>query len=132
MSLSDPIADMLTRVRNAIGASKSEVRVKSSKVCEGIADVLREEGYINDYDLIDDGHQGLLRIKLKYSNLGESVITEIKRVSKPGRRVYSNIDDLPLLLGGLDISIVTTNPGVMSDRRCRKDRLGAEILCTVS
>lgn len=132
MSLSDPIADMLTRVRNAIAVSKSEVRVKSSIVCEGIAKVLKDEGYITDYDLIDDGRQGLLRIKLKYSNLGEPVITELKRISKPGKRVYSNVADLPQVLGGLGISIVTTSKGVMSDRRCRSEKLGGEILCTVS
>lgn len=132
MSLSDPIADMLTRIRNGVRASKEEVRVKASNVCEGIANALKDEGYISDYDRIDDGQQGILRIKLKYSNLGEPVLTEIERVSKPGKRVYSNVEDLPAVLGGLGISIVTTSKGVMSDRRCRSEKLGGEILCTVS
>lgn len=132
MSLSDPIADMLTRIRNAVAVSKAEVRIKASNVCEGIANVLKDEGYILDYDRIDDGTQGLIRIKLKYSSVGRPVITEITRVSTPGRRVYSSVDDLPLVLGGLGISVVTTSKGVMSDRRCRSEKLGGEILCTVS
>ncbi len=132
MSLSDPIADMLTRVRNAVSVAKPHVRVKASSVCEGIAGVLKEEGYIKDYDRIDDGNQGFLRIVLKYSQTGVPVITELKRVSKPGKRVYSGVEDMPKVLGGLGISVVTTSKGVMSDRRCRKEKLGGEILCTVS
>jgi small subunit ribosomal protein S8 len=132
MSLSDPIADMLTRIRNASAISQSEVRVKASNVCEGIAKVLKEEGYITDYDRIDDGKQGLLRIKLKYSSVGEPVINEIKRISKPGKRVYSGFEEMPQVLGGLGLSIVTTSKGVISDRRCRSEKLGGEILCTVS
>ena len=132
MSLSDPIADMLTRIRNASAVAKPEVRVKASSVCEGIASVLKEEGYINGYDRIDDGRQGLLRIMLKYSATGEPVITEIKRVSKPGKRVYSNVAEMSSVLGGLGVSVVTTSKGVMSDRRCRSEKLGGEILCTVS
>ncbi|MFI4913038.1 MAG: 30S ribosomal protein S8 [Sedimentisphaeraceae bacterium JB056] len=132
MSLSDPIADMLTRIRNAVAVSKPEVRVKASNVCEGIANVLKEEGYIVDYDRIDDGQQGLLRIMLKYSAVGEPVINEIKRISKPGKRVYSGVEDMPQVLGGLGVSIVTTSKGVISDRRCRSEKLGGEILCTVS
>jgi small subunit ribosomal protein S8 len=131
MSLSDPIADMLTRIRNASAISQSEVRVKASNVCEGIAKVLKEEGYITDYDRIDDGKQGLLRIKLKYSSVGEPVINEIKRISKPGKRVYSGFEEMPQVLGGLGLSIVTTSKGVISDRRC-SGKLGGEILCTVS
>ncbi len=132
MSLSDPIADMLTRIRNASAVAKPEVRIKASSVCEGIASVLKEEGYINGYDRIDDGRQGLLRIMLKYSATGEPVITDIKRVSKPGKRVYSNVADMPTVLGGLGVSVITTSKGVMSDRRCRSEKLGGEILCTVS
>ena len=93
---------------------------------------MKEEGYILDYDRIEDGIQGLIRIKLKYSSVGGPVITEISRVSKPGRRIYSSVDDLPMVLGGLGISVVTTSKGVMSDRRCRSEKLGGEILCTVS
>ncbi len=132
MSLSDPIADMLTRIRNANAVLKEEVRVKASIVCEGIANVLKEEGYIDDYDRIDDGRQGLLRIKLRYSAQGEPAITELHRVSKPGKRVYHGAAEMPKVLEGLGISVVTTSRGVMSDRRCRRDNLGGEILCTVS
>ena len=132
MSLSDPIADMLTRIRNASAVAKPEVRIKASSVCEGIASVLKEEGYINGYDRIDDGRQGLLRIMLIYSATGEPVFTDITRVSKPGKRVYSNVADMPTVLGGLGVSVITTSKGVMSDRRCRSEKLGGEILCTVS
>lgn len=132
MSLSDPIADMLTRIRNGARVQKSEVKIKASKVCEGVARVLKEEGYINDYDRIDDGKQGLLRVFLKYSQEGISVISEIKRVSKPGRRVYSSNKELPDVLGGLGIVIVSTSKGVMSDRNCRKENIGGELICTVS
>lgn len=132
MSLSDPIADMLTRIRNAVAVSKPEVRIKASNVCEGIAGALKEEGYIVGYDRIDDGNQGLLRLVLKYSAVGTPAINDITRVSKPGKRVYSGIEDMPMVLGGLGITVVTTSKGVMSDRRCRSEKLGGEILCTVS
>jgi small subunit ribosomal protein S8 len=132
MSLSDPIADMLTRIRNAVAVSKPEVRIKASSVCEGIAGVLKEEGYIDSFDRIEDGLQGIIRIKLKYSAVGIPVINDIKRISKPGKRVYSGFDEMPQVLGGLGVSIVTTSKGVISDRRCRSEKLGGEILCTVS
>ena len=132
MSLSDPIADMLTRIRNGSRVSKPEVKIRASKVCEGVAGVLKSEGYIDDYDRIDDGKQGLLRVALKYSREGVPAITEIKRVSKPGRRIYSNMNDMPEVLGGLGIVIVSTNKGVMSDRNCRKENVGGEMICTVS
>ena len=132
MSLSDPIADMLTRIRNGVRVQKHEVKVKASKVCEGVAGVLKEEGYIEDYDRIDDGKQGLLRIFLKYSQEGISVINEIKRTSKPGRRVYSTIKDMPVVLGGMGITIVSTSKGVMSDRSCRKENIGGELICMVN
>jgi small subunit ribosomal protein S8 len=132
MSLSDPIADMLTRIRNGSRVQKPEVKIRASKVCEGVASVLKEEGYIKDYDRIDDGKQGLLRVFLKYSQEGVAVISQIKRVSKPGRRVYSSTKDLPDVLGGLGIVIVSTSKGVMSDRNCRKENIGGELICTVS
>lgn len=132
MSLSDPIADMLTRIRNGGMAQKPQVRVKASKVCEGIAGVLKGEGYIEDYDRIDDGNQGLLRVFLKYTIDGDSVISEIKRQSKPGKRVYCGSKELPDVLGGLGISIVSTSKGVLSDRNCRKQNIGGELICTVS
>ena len=132
MSLSDPIADMLTRIRNGVRVQKPQVKVKASKVCEGVAGVLKKEGYIEDYDRIDDGKQGLLRVFLKYSPEGTPVINEIKRVSKPGRRVYCSMKELPGVLGGLGIVIVSTSKGVMSDRNCRKENVGGELICMVN
>lgn len=132
MSLSDPIADMLTRIRNAVGVNKSEVKVKASNICEGIASVLKTEGYIEDYDRIDDNKQGIIRIVLKYDPEGGSIIKEIARASKPGRRIYSSVDDLPRVMAGMGISIVSTSKGVMSDKNCREQKVGGEILCTVS
>jgi len=127
----DPIADMLTRIRNALRINRSNVEVKASKVCEGVASVLRSEGYITDFDKIDDGKQGILRITLKYDEDGRPIIESLKRVSKPGKRVYSTVEDLPHILGGMGVSIVSTSKGVMSDRNCRKEKVGGEILCTV-
>jgi small subunit ribosomal protein S8 len=132
MSLSDPIADMLTRIRNASRIGRQDVNVHASKLCRGVAQVLKDEGYIKDFDRIDDGHQGLLRIQLKYTPDGSSVINTIDRVSKPGRRVYSGMADLPRVLGGLGITVVSTSKGVMSDRKCRHENIGGELICTVS
>ena len=132
MSLSDPIADMLTRIRNGVRVQKSEVRIKASRVCEGVAGVLKSEGYIEDYDRIDDGKQGLLRIFLKYAAEGTPAITEIHRVSKPGCRVYSAFKELPDIFGGMGITIVSTSKGVMSDRNCRREKVGGELICTVN
>jgi len=132
MSLSDPIADMLTRIRNSSRVTKKDVMIKSSKICEGIAKVLKEEGYITDYDRIDDGKQGLIRVTLKYTVVGDPIISEIKRVSKPGCRVYSEVKDLPRVLGGLGITVVSTSKGVLSDRECRKQNVSGELICQVS
>jgi small subunit ribosomal protein S8 len=132
MSLSDPIADMLTRIRNAAHANKAQVNVKASNICEGIASVLKKEGYIEDYDRIDDGKQGILRVTLKYDNQGQHAIREIRRKSKPGCRVYASVDELPRVLGGMGIAVVSTSKGVISDRSCREANVGGEILCTVN
>ncbi|MHC4362725.1 MAG: 30S ribosomal protein S8 [Planctomycetota bacterium] len=132
MSLSDPIADMLTRIRNAMRINKEQVNIKASKICAGIAAALKEEGYIEDFDRIDDGRQGILRITLKYDQDGQSVIHEIARASKPGRRIYLSVDKLPRVLGGYGTAVVSTSKGVMSDRNCRKANVGGEVLCTVS
>ncbi len=132
MSLSDPIADMLTRIRNASRVGRRDVSVKANKVCQGVAQVLKDEGYIVDYDRIEDGKQGYIRIVLKYTPDGDSVITTIKRVSKPGCRVYNGKETLPRVMGGLGVAIVSTSHGVMSDRRCRQDNVGGELICTVS
>jgi small subunit ribosomal protein S8 len=132
MSWSDPIADMLTRIRNASRVGKTQVNIKASKICEGIAAVLKREGYIQDCDRIDDGQQGVLRITLKYDPEGQPAITEIKRMSKPGCRVYASVDGLPKVLGGMGIVVVSTSKGVVSDRSCRENKVGGEVLCTVS
>ncbi len=128
---SDPIADMLTRIRNALRASKKEVRVPASKVKVGIAGVLKSEGYVSDYDVIEDAKQGLIRITLKYGPRGENVIHSIRRDSRPGRRRYVGVDHLPKVLDGLGIAIVSTSQGVFSDRVCRQRRIGGELLCMV-
>jgi small subunit ribosomal protein S8 len=104
--LSDPIADMLTRVRNAVRINKEQITVRASNICEGIADVLKKEGYIKDFDRIDDGKQGILRITLKYDQQGQPVINDITRKSKPSRRIYSSVDGLPRVLAGMGISII--------------------------
>ena len=131
MSHCDPISDMLTRIRNAVSVEHPEVSVKASRVCEGIAKVLQEQGFIKEYDRIETGNQDQLRIKLKYGPLGEKIIRQIKRSSKPSCRLYCSVDDLPKVMGGLGISIVSTNKGVLSDRQCREKNIGGELLCTV-
>jgi small subunit ribosomal protein S8 len=132
MSLTDPIADMLTRIRNAVRINKGQVNIKASNICEGIAAVLKKEGYIEDFDRIDDGRQGVLRVTLKYDQNGRSIIDTITRTSKPGCRIYSSVDKLPRVLEGMGIAIVSTSKGVMSDKSCRQANIGGEILCTVS
>jgi len=131
MSLSDPIADMLTRIRNAYRARRETVNARASKICEGICQVLKTEGYINDYDRIDDGKQGILRVHLKYGPRGEKVLVELKRISTPGQRVYCRMEGLPRPLNGMGVSIISTSMGVMSDRQCRQENVGGEVLCTV-
>lgn len=132
MSLSDPIADMLTRIRNALRSHHEVVNIRASKVCEGIARVLKTEGYISDYKRIEDAtKQGIIRVYLKYGPRGEEIVSEIKRMSKPTRRIYSGVNDLPRPLNGLGISIVTTSKGVMSDRECRQNNISGEVLCIV-
>ena len=129
---SDPIADMLTRIRNAVRVRDREVKIPASKLKAGVAEVLKREGYILGYDRIDDTRQGILRIQLKYGPLGQPVILELKRVSRPGRRDYRPADGLPTVLNGLGIAIVSTSRGILSDRECRENHVGGEVLCTVS
>jgi small subunit ribosomal protein S8 len=131
MSHADPIADMLTRVRNAARVQKEHVVVRSSGVCVGIAKVLHEQGYIADYDRIETTHQEDLRITLKYGSLGEAVIHEIKRISKPSCRVYCSVKDVPEVLAGLGVSIVSTSQGVLAGLECQTRNIGGEVLCTV-
>lgn len=128
---SDPIADMLTRIRNAATVRRRQVSMPSSKLKVGIAKVLLDEGYIVGYDVIDDKKQGILRIDLKYGPRGEEIIHRIKRESHSGCRVYRKVENLPRVLDGLGIAIVSTSRGVMSDRVCREQNVSGELLCTV-
>ena len=131
MTMTDPIADMLTRIRNAIRTNRKAVKIPSSKVKVGIARVLKDEGYIVGYDVVEDSKQGILRVDLKYGPRGEDVIRKIKRESKSGCRVYRKVEDLPRVLNGLGIAIVSTSQGILSDRECRKKKVGGELLATV-
>ena len=131
MSLNDPISDMLTRIRNATRNKSKTVSCLNSRVCRGIAEVLRDEGYITSFDVIEDGRQGQIRVKLKYGPRGEVLINTIERQSKPGRRVYTGVEALPRPIQGLGIAIVSTSRGVLSDRKCRQERVGGELLAVV-
>ena len=131
MSSQDITADMLTRIRNAVRNREKSVVVISNKLNRGVAAVLKDEGYIGDFESIEDGRQGLIRINLKYGARGENIINEIRRVSKTGCRRYSAYGDLPRPLQGLGISIVSTSSGVMSDRKAREMRVGGEVVATV-
>jgi small subunit ribosomal protein S8 len=131
MSLSDPIADMLTRIRNAARNQAPKVNCRNSKVCVGIAEALQHEGYIESFEVVNDGPQGTIKVNLKYGPNGETIIHRIKRQSKPGCRVYTRVADLPRPLAGLGVAILTTPRGVLSDRQCREHNVGGELLCTV-
>ncbi|MEK6675931.1 MAG: 30S ribosomal protein S8 [Planctomycetota bacterium] len=128
---SDPVADMLTRIRNAVTNRRKEVVIPASCLKAAIAKVLQGEGYINSFDQIEDGLQGRLRIQLKYGVRGETVLHKLQRESTPGCRVYKKFADLPRVLDGMGVCIVSTSRGVMSDRQCREEKLGGELLCTV-
>jgi small subunit ribosomal protein S8 len=132
MNIQDPIADMLTRVRNANRVGRRLVVIPKSKICVGIAQVLKDEGYIEDYEVLDDAQQGTIRVKLKYALNGDKVIHAIDRASKPGRRLYHKVTELPRVLNGMGICVVSTSKGVMSDRRAREANVGGELLCVVS
>ena len=132
MQITDPIADMLTRIRNAGTAKHETVDVPSSKMKKAIADILLNEGYIKSYQLVDDGTQGVIRITLKYNQPNkEKVITGLRRVSKPGLRVYAGADELPRVIKGLGIAIVSTSRGVMTDKAARAAHVGGEVLAFV-
>ena len=130
--MTDPIADMLTRIRNGLMSEKQAVDVRGSKVNLGIARVLRDEGYVSDFKFVEVPPQGVVRVYLKYGPEGEMVIQDITRKSKPSRRVYCGVDEIPRVLDGLGISILSTSKGILSDRECRRERVGGEVLCTVS
>lgn len=132
MTMSDPIADMLTRIRNANTAKHDTVDVPSSKVKLAIADILVKEGYIAKYDIVEDGNFKNIRITLKYgADKNEKIISGLKRISKPGLRVYAGKDELPRVLGGLGIAILSTNQGVITDKEARKLQVGGEVLAFV-
>src|SRR4026207_587364 len=131
MSMSDPIADMLVRIRNAQMVGHTEVAMPASKIKASIAQVLKDEGYIEDFALRDDGPTQQLRIGLKYY-AGRPVIERLERVSKPGLRVYRGRDDIPRVMNGLGVAILSTSRGVMTDRKARADGLGGEVLCIVA
>lgn len=130
--MTDPIADMLTRIRNAVRVERPFVDIPTSKLKRGIADVLKREGYIWDWHEEEAEPISVLRLELKYGPNGERVIQTIKRISKPGRRLYSRSKELSPVLGGLGICIVSTSRGVISDREARRDKVGGEVLCEVS
>ena len=132
MSQQDLTADMLTRIRNANRNKAKKVKCLNNKLNRGVAQVLKDEGYINNYTVIDDGRQGQLTVELKYGTRGEHLIHEIARVSKPGCRVYSNVGDLPRPLQGLGIAIVSTSHGILSDRKCRQENVGGEVVAIVT
>lgn len=131
MGMTDPIADMLTRIRNASSVFHDSVDVPASKLKKELARILKEEGYIRDYKVTDDGKQGVLRIYLKYAPPKRQVITGVKRISKPGRRVYAKSDQIPRVLGGLGVAVLSTSSGLMTDREARKRRIGGEVICYV-
>ncbi|MFO7171991.1 MAG: 30S ribosomal protein S8 [Bacillota bacterium] len=131
MVVSDPIADLLTRIRNANMVYHEKVEVPGSKMKRAIVEILKREGYIRDYEWIDDGKQGIIRIYLKYGPGKARVIQGLKRVSKPGRRIYAKKDQIPRVLGGLGIAILSTSKGIMTDKEARRLGVGGEVLCYV-
>ena len=131
MQITDPVADMLTRIRNANTAKHEKVDVPASNLKKSIAQILLDEGYIKAYEIVDDGTQGIIRITLKYLAGKEKVISGLRRVSKPGRRVYAGADELPKVLKGLGIAIISTSKGVMTDKAARANHVGGEVLAFV-
>ena len=130
MVVTDPIADFLTRIRNANTVYMEKVEIPASKTKMGLANILKDEGYIKDVEYIEDGKQGIIRIYLKYAGK-ERVISGLKRISRPGLRVYAKNDELPKVLGGLGIAVISTSQGLMTDKLARKSGLGGEVLCYI-
>ena len=131
MQISDVIADMLTRIRNANDAKHESVDVPASNLKKSIAQILLEEGYIKNFQIVDDGKQGIIRVTLKYAAGKQKVIHGLRRVSKPGLRIYSNCEDMPRVMNGLGIAIVSTSKGVMTDKKARQNNVGGEVLAFV-
>lgn len=130
MTFTDPIADMLTRIRNANTVKHASVDVPASNMKKRLAEILAEEGFIKGFDVIDDGKQGIIRIEMKYHN-NERVISGLKRISKPGLRVYANKTEVPKVLGGLGIAVISTSNGIITDKAARKLGVGGEVICYV-
>ncbi|MCC8016837.1 MAG: 30S ribosomal protein S8 [Clostridiales bacterium] len=131
MHITDPIADMLTRIRNANSAKHDTVDIPASNMKKAIAQILVDEGYIKGYKVIEDEKQGIIRVTLKYTEGKAKVITGLRRVSKPGLRIYSNVEDMPKVMKGLGVAIVSTSKGVMTDREARKQNVGGEVLAFI-
>ena len=131
MQITDTIADMLTRIRNASSAKHDSVDVPASNVRKAIAQILLDEGYISSFQVVEDGKQGVIHIVLKYGRNKSQIITGIRRVSKPGLRIYTNVEDMPKVMRGLGIAILSTSKGIMTDKQARKDNVGGEVLAFV-
>jgi len=131
MSMTDPIADMLTRIRNANKAKHDSVVIPSSEMKKAIAQIMKDEGYINDFKFTEDDKQGLLEVDLKYQAGQSRVISGIKRVSRPGLRVYAQKDEIPKVLNGLGVAIISTGKGIMTDKNARKNNVGGEVICYI-
>ena len=131
MQITDTIADLLTRIRNASASRHDSVEIPASNMKKAIVRILLDEGYIKNYSVKDDGQQGIIRVILKYDENKKSVITGLKRVSKPGLRIYSNVEDMPKVMKGLGIAIISTSKGIMTDRQARKENVGGEVLAFI-
>ena len=129
--MTDPIADMLTRIRNANTVGHETVEIPASKMKKAIAEILKEEGYITDFDVIEDDKQGMIKVTMKYGSNKERVISGIKKISKPGLKVYAKANEVPKVLGGLGIAIISTSKGIISDKEARKLGVGGEVICYV-
>ena len=129
--MTDPIADMLSRIRNANNARHKSVDIPCSNIKKEIAQILLDEGYIKGFDVVEDDKQGMIKVDLKYSEDGEKVISGLKRISKPGLRVYVKCEDVPKVLGGLGIAIISTSKGIITDKKARQDKVGGEVICYV-
>ena len=131
MHLTDPVADMLTRIRNANSAKHASVEIPASNMKKAIAEILLEEGYIKNYQIIDDNKQGIIKVTLKYGQNKQKVISGLRRISKPGLRVYASCDELPRVLRGIGVAIISTSKGIMTDKKARKENVGGEVLAFI-
>lgn len=129
--MTDPIADMLTRIRNALAVNKETVEIPSSNMKKAIADIMLQEGYITDVKLVEDGFAGKLVVTLKYAGKKKPVINALQRVSRPGLRVYASVEDMPKVMDGLGIAVISTNKGVMTDKQAKAANVGGEVLCYI-